>query len=36
MDGLTLLQRARDAGLRVEAADTLLKISGPKESRTAC
>ena len=31
MDGLTLLQRARDAGLRVEAADTLLKISGPRK-----
>jgi hypothetical protein len=32
MDSLTLLQRARDAGLRVEAADTLLKISGPRKA----
>jgi hypothetical protein len=30
MDGLTLLQRARDAGLRLEAADTSLKITGPR------
>jgi hypothetical protein len=32
MDGLTLLQRARDAGLRLEAADTLLKITGPRKA----
>jgi hypothetical protein len=32
MDGLTLLQRARDAGLRLEAADTSLKISGPRKA----
>jgi hypothetical protein len=30
MDGLTLLQCARDAGLRLEAADTSLKITGPR------
>jgi hypothetical protein len=35
MDGLTLLQRARDAGLRLEAADTSLKIIGPR-CRAAC
>jgi hypothetical protein len=32
MDGVTLLQRARDAGLRLEVADTSLKISGPKKA----
>jgi hypothetical protein len=32
MDGLTLLQRAREAGLRLEAADTSLKISGPRNA----
>jgi hypothetical protein len=32
MDGLTLLQRARDAGLRVEAAGDKLLIRGPKRS----
>jgi hypothetical protein len=30
MDGLTLLQRARDAGLRLEVTDTSLKITGPR------
>jgi hypothetical protein len=30
MDGLTLLRRAQDAGLRLEAAGTALKITGPK------
>ena len=32
MDPLILLQRARDAGLRVEVADTSLKISGPRKA----
>jgi hypothetical protein len=32
MDGLTLLRRARDAGLRLEAANTSLKISGPRNA----
>src|SRR3954470_11090859 len=30
MDGLTLLRRAEEAGLRVEAAGDQLKIRGPK------
>jgi hypothetical protein len=32
MDGLTLLRRARDAGLRVEADDGKLLIRGPKRA----
>jgi len=32
MDGLALLRRARDAGLRLQAAGTALKITGPKEA----
>ena len=32
MDGLALLRRARDAGLRVEAAGDRLLIHGPKRS----
>ena len=32
MDGLTLLRRAQDAGLRLEVADTSLKISGPRKA----
>jgi hypothetical protein len=32
MDPLILLQRARDAGLRLEVADTSLKISGPRKA----
>src|ERR1700691_4854194 len=32
MDGLTLLRRARDAGLRVEAAGDKLLIRGPKRA----
>jgi hypothetical protein len=32
MDGLALLRRAQDAGLRLEVADTALKITGPKEA----
>jgi hypothetical protein len=32
MDPLILLQRARDAGLRLEVADTSLKITGPKKA----
>jgi hypothetical protein len=32
MDGLTLLQRALDAGLRLEAAATSLKIRGPRNA----
>jgi hypothetical protein len=32
MDGLTLLQSARDAGLRVEAAGDKLLIRGPKHA----
>jgi len=32
MDGLTLLRRAQDAGLRLQAIDTALKITGPKEA----
>jgi hypothetical protein len=32
MDGLTLLRRARDAGLRVEASDDKLLIRGPKRA----
>src|SRR5262245_4243050 len=32
MDGLTLLRRAQDAGLRLQAAGTALKITGPKEA----
>ena len=32
MDGLALLHRARDAGLRLEVAGNALKITGPKEA----
>jgi len=32
MDGLTLLRRAQDAGLRLEMAGTAIKITGPKEA----
>ena len=32
MDPLILLQRARDAGLRLEMAGTAIKITGPKEA----
>jgi hypothetical protein len=32
MDGLTLLRRAQDAGLRLQAAGSALKITGPKEA----
>jgi hypothetical protein len=32
MDPVILLQRARDAGLRLEVADTSLKISGPRKA----
>jgi hypothetical protein len=32
MDGLALLRRAQEAGLRLEVADTALKITGPKEA----
>jgi hypothetical protein len=32
MDGVALLHIARDAGLRVEAAGELLKITGPKRA----
>jgi hypothetical protein len=32
MDGVTLLRRARDAGLQVEAAGEMLKITGPKRA----
>jgi hypothetical protein len=32
MDGLALLRRAQDAGLRVELAGAALKISGPKQA----
>ena len=32
MDGLSLLRRARDAGLRVEAAGDKLLIRGPKRA----
>ena len=32
MDGLTLLRRAQDAGLRLEMAGTSIKISGPKKA----
>ena len=32
MDPVILLQRARDAGLRLEVADTSLKISGPRKT----
>jgi hypothetical protein len=31
MDGLTLLRRAQDAGLRLEIAGTAIKITGPKK-----
>jgi hypothetical protein len=31
LDGLTLLRRAQDAGLRLEIAGTAIKISGPKK-----
>jgi hypothetical protein len=32
MDGLTLLRRAQDAGLRLEIAGTAIKITGPKKA----
>jgi hypothetical protein len=32
MDGLNLLQQARDAGLRLDIVGTFLKITGPKEA----
>jgi hypothetical protein len=32
MDGLTLLCRAQDAGLRLEIAGTAIKITGPKKA----
>jgi hypothetical protein len=32
MDGLTLVRRAQDAGLRLQAAGSSLKITGPKEA----
>jgi hypothetical protein len=32
MDGVALLRRARDAGLQVEAAGEMLKITGPKRA----
>jgi hypothetical protein len=32
MDPVILLQRARDAGLRLEVADTSLKVSGPRKA----
>jgi hypothetical protein len=32
MDPLILVERARDAGLRLEVADTSLKISGPRKA----
>jgi hypothetical protein len=32
MDRLALLRRAQDAGLRLQAAGTVLKITGPKEA----
>jgi hypothetical protein len=32
MDGLTLLRRAQDAGLRLEMAGTAIKITGPKKA----
>jgi hypothetical protein len=32
MDGVTLLHRARDAGLQIEAAGQTLKITGPKRA----
>ncbi len=32
MDGLALLRRAQDAGLRLEIAGTAIKISGPKKA----
>src|ERR1700693_4521364 len=32
MDGVTLIRRARDAGLRLEVAGKALKITGPKEA----
>jgi hypothetical protein len=32
MDGLTLLHRARAAGLRIEAAGDMLKIRGPRRA----
>jgi hypothetical protein len=32
MDGLALLRRAQDAGLRLQAAGTALKITGPKQA----
>ena len=32
MDGVTLIHRARDAGLRLEVAGNAVKITGPKEA----
>ena len=32
MDGIALLHRARDAGLQVEAAGEMLKITGPRRA----
>jgi hypothetical protein len=32
MDGLTLFQKASDAGLRLDVVGTFLKITGPKEA----
>jgi hypothetical protein len=32
MDGVTLVHRARDAGLRLEVAGNALKITGPREA----
>jgi hypothetical protein len=32
MDGVTLIHRARDAGLRLEVAGNTVKITGPKEA----
>jgi hypothetical protein len=32
MDGVTLIHRARDAGLRLEVSGNALKITGPKEA----
>ena len=32
MDGLTLLRRAQDAGLRLGIAGTAIKVTGPKKA----
>ena len=32
MDGLTLLRRAREAGLKIQPAGDMLKITGPKRA----